>query len=107
MSIDYGNRTLQQICGILSDRLSDVFRHLRNVPNRHLTVTFAGYLDGSTAMLVRRFDGTDWSVLFNTDYGEGDELLSDLIDPLVHGAADAVESWPDVDFFPEYFPDAP
>ena len=47
--------------------------------------------------MVRRHDGTDWAVLFNTDRSQDGQVLSNKIDPLVHAAADAVKSWPTQD----------
>jgi hypothetical protein len=44
---------------------------------------------------VRRHDGYTWAVLFNTDRSKKtDAVLSGLIDPLIHGAVNQVESWP-------------
>lgn len=57
----------------------------------------SGYISGSEALLVRRWDGLDWAVLFNTDGGE--KSLAVAIDPLVHEAADKVKKWPDTDLF--------
>jgi CubicO group peptidase (beta-lactamase class C family) len=56
-----------------------------------------GYIAGSEALLVRRWDGLDWAVLFNTDGGS--KSLVDGIDPLVHEAANKVKEWPDKDLF--------
>jgi N-acyl-D-amino-acid deacylase len=55
----------------------------------------AGRVDGTATLLVRRHDGLDWAVLFNTDSSPDGTFLVDLIDPLVHRAADAVKKWPD------------
>jgi N-acyl-D-amino-acid deacylase len=54
-----------------------------------------GLIAGSSALLVRRHDGLNWAVLFNTDSGPSGADLAGLIDPLVHGAADAVRAWPE------------
>jgi N-acyl-D-amino-acid deacylase len=61
-----------------------------------------GALPGTSALLVRRFDGLDWAVLFNTRHGPGGKELCDLIDPLLHQAADRVRAWPRHDLFPKY-----
>lgn len=53
-----------------------------------------GLIVGTSALLVRRWDGLTWAVLFNTDRNPDGEVLSGLIDPLVHQAADQVRSWP-------------
>ncbi len=52
-----------------------------------------GSLDGTSTLLVRRSDGLTWAVLFNSRQAKGGEP-ADLIDPLVHQAADAVKRWP-------------
>jgi N-acyl-D-amino-acid deacylase len=59
-----------------------------------------GYIAASEALLVRRWDGLDWAVLFNTDGGA--KSLADAIDPLVHEAADQVKEWPRTDLFENY-----
>jgi CubicO group peptidase (beta-lactamase class C family) len=54
-----------------------------------------GMLPGTSTLLVRRSDGVTWAVLFNsatTAHGKKDP--ADLIDPLLHEAADAVKKWP-------------
>src|SRR5262249_46899154 len=60
-----------------------------------------GYIAGTEALLVRRFDGLDWAVLFNTTSTEKDGL-ADLIDPKAHAAADEVKKWPDRALFVRY-----
>ena len=54
-----------------------------------------GLIAGTSSLLVRRHDGLNWAVLFNTDRDQKEKVLSDLIDPLVHQAADSVRHWPD------------
>ena len=55
----------------------------------------AGALDGTSTLLVRRYDGLTWAVLFNTRYGNlKDEDLAGKIDPLVHEAVGKVKEWP-------------
>jgi CubicO group peptidase (beta-lactamase class C family) len=56
-----------------------------------------GYIPGTEALLVRRHDGLNWAVLFNTT--GADKSLSDLIDGKLHAAADQVKKWPDKDLF--------
>ena len=51
-----------------------------------------GALDGTSTILVRRSDGMTWAVLFNMRKNAIGEELARLIDPLVHGAANAVPS---------------
>lgn len=52
-----------------------------------------GSLDGTSTLLVRRWDDLTWAVLFNSRQAKGGEPAG-LIDPLVHDAADAVKHWP-------------
>ncbi|MHC4163251.1 MAG: serine hydrolase domain-containing protein [Planctomycetota bacterium] len=54
-----------------------------------------GLLPGTATLLVRRWDGLSWVVLFNTARGKNGVVLSDAIDPLLHRAANAVEHWPE------------
>jgi N-acyl-D-amino-acid deacylase len=60
-----------------------------------------GLLDGTAALLVRRWDGLAWAVLFNTHCDPEGRYLGALIDPLVHEAADHVKVWPTRDLFAE------
>ncbi len=55
----------------------------------------SGMIAGTSSILVRRHDGLNWAVLFNTDRDQNKKVLADLIDPLVHQAADAVQRWPE------------
>jgi CubicO group peptidase (beta-lactamase class C family) len=59
-----------------------------------------GYIPGSEALLVRRHDGLNWAVLFNTT--GADKSLSGLIDGKLHEAADQVKKWPDRNLFGTY-----
>lgn len=61
----------------------------------------AGSLDGTSTLLVRRHDGLHWAVLFNARTTPDGKRLSDLIDPLLHQAANQVRHWPDIDLFTE------
>lgn len=58
-----------------------------------------GYIAGSEAWLVRRFDGLNWAVLFNTDHNPSGQFLVGLIDGQLHAAADKVKAWPGSDQF--------
>ena len=55
-----------------------------------------GLIAGTSTLLVRRFDGLNWAVLFNTDRDAENKILSGLIDPLLHQAAAEVKEWPEV-----------
>jgi N-acyl-D-amino-acid deacylase len=59
-----------------------------------------GSLLGTSTLLVRRFDGKNWAVLFNMRTARNGQRLSDAIDPLIHKAADRVKHWPEADLFP-------
>ena len=61
----------------------------------HLNLWHNGNLSGTTALLVHRYDGICWVVLFN---GGKDKDL-DEIDPALHRAADSVTAWPAHDLF--------
>jgi N-acyl-D-amino-acid deacylase len=58
-----------------------------------------GALDGTATLLVRRHDGLTWAVLFNSRSNRKGGYLGDLIDPLVHEAADKVKRWPEHNLF--------
>ena len=54
----------------------------------------SGAIAGTSTLLVRRWDGFSWAVLFNTDRSKNGNRLSGLIDPMIHKAVDAVD-WPE------------
>ena len=60
-----------------------------------------GSLDGTHSLVVRRWDGLDWCVLFN-QRDDASVLSYDTIDGLLHDAADAVTQWPDHDLFDDH-----
>ncbi|MCS7045838.1 MAG: beta-lactamase family protein [Gemmataceae bacterium] len=53
-----------------------------------------GAFDGTAALLVRRFDGINWAVLFNARTNAEGQHLGELVDPLLHQAAAKVLQWP-------------
>jgi len=57
---------------------------VRSVGDRGFNVWHSGALDGTSTLLVRRWDGYSWAVLFNTDKSSNGRRLSSLIDPLMH-----------------------
>jgi len=59
-----------------------------------------GSLSGTSTLLVRRFDGKNWAVLFNMRTARDGRRLAVVIDPLIHRAADRVTHWPETDLFP-------
>ena len=54
----------------------------------------SGLIAGTSSLLVRRHDGFNWAVLFNTDSNPSGQALASLIDPLIHRAIDDVPQWP-------------
>ena len=60
-----------------------------------------GSLPGTRTLLVRRWDGLSWAVLFNQRQ-EIKSLPDSAIDSAMHRAADAVKEWPEEDLFPRY-----
>ncbi|MCB0000161.1 MAG: beta-lactamase family protein, partial [Anaerolineales bacterium] len=60
-----------------------------------------GILDGTYALLVRRYDGLNWCVLFN-QFDDPSGLPYWEIDPLIYNMADTITTWPDHDLFPDY-----
>lgn len=64
-----------------------------------LNTWHTGSLDGTSTLLVRRHDGLNWCVLFNSrDMPDGSRPAVKM-DPLIHRAADAVKDWPGRDLF--------
>lgn len=53
-----------------------------------------GSLDGTSTILVRRHDGFNWAILFNTRNGSKENVPSRAIDPLFHKAVNSVREWP-------------
>lgn len=53
----------------------------------------AGSLPGTSSLLVRRWDGLSWAVIFN-QRSENPKLPDNAIDQALHRAADAVGRWP-------------
>lgn len=60
-----------------------------------------GSLPGTRTLLVRRWDGLNWAVLFNQRQNLSN-LPDSAIDPAMHRAADAVRDWPNEDLFTAY-----
>lgn len=57
-----------------------------------------GSLPGTNTLLVRRWDGLSWVVLFN-QRNKDKKLPDGAIDSALHRAANAVKRWPEVDLF--------
>lgn len=60
--------------------------NVRPVNDAGLNVWHNGALDGTASLLVRRWNGDTWAVLFNTDKSVAGERLALLIDREMHGA---------------------
>src|ERR1041385_2839566 len=58
----------------------------------------SGSLPGTSTLLVRRWDGLSWAVLFN-QRSEDKALPDGAIDGALHRAADAVADWPKENLF--------
>jgi N-acyl-D-amino-acid deacylase len=67
----------------------------------HVNTWHTGSLAGTSTLLVRRWDGKNWAVLFNMRTARDGRRLSDKIDPLLHVAAGRVWRWPAGDRFAE------
>jgi CubicO group peptidase (beta-lactamase class C family) len=67
---------------------------VRKVGNGKINTWHMGALDGTATVLVRRADGLSWAVLFNSRFNAKGVYLGNLIDPLVHLAANEVKRWP-------------
>lgn len=61
-----------------------------------------GLIQGTAALLVRRHDGFNWVLLFNTDSTSKGRALGSAADGVMHGAIDSVKSWPAGDLFKEF-----
>jgi len=68
---------------------------VRSVGRGKINTWHNGLLDGTSTLVVRRSDGLAWAVLFNASVDQNGKALSDMIDPLVHKAADNVKHWPE------------
>ena len=81
---------------------------VRPIDGKGMNTWHSGSLDGTSTLLVRRFDGLDWAVLFNTRNTPTHIEPASKVDPLVHQAADQVKDWPEIDLFPRLLqkPDA-
>ena len=85
--------------------VEDVFYGLgfsvRRLGDGRMNQWHTGSLPGTSTLLVRRHDGMAWAVMFNSRRSCAGKNPASAIDPLVHGAVDAVTKWPDGDAFDE------
>lgn len=70
-------------------------------PNGEFNTWHTGSLAGTSTLLVRRWDGLSWTILFN-QRSEDDNLPDGDIDSALHRAADRVKEWPGDDLFPQF-----
>src|SRR5207253_2111140 len=76
---------------------------VRPLGNRGRANTWhGGFIAGTEALLVRRWDGLNWAVLFNTANNVDGKSLGGLIDDRLHEAADSVKRWPNTDQFGKF-----
>jgi CubicO group peptidase (beta-lactamase class C family) len=82
---------------------------VRPVSNSTRNTWHNGSLPGTTSLMVRRWDGLNWAVLFGQRDSPDDPQSRTYfdIDGQLHVAADAVSRWPSHDFFPEYLAAVP
>ncbi len=59
--------------------------------DRQVNTFHSGKLAGTSTLLVRRFDGYNWAVLFNCGSDQQGKTLSSKIDPLIHRAVNAID----------------
>jgi len=57
-----------------------------------------GYLAGSTAMVVRQHDGTNWVILLNTTTSK-ESHIHRFISSMMFRAVNSVREWPEIDLF--------
>ncbi|MDB5328961.1 MAG: penicillin-binding protein beta-lactamase class, partial [Phycisphaerales bacterium] len=67
---------------------------VRPVGRGKMNTWHAGLLAGTASLVVRRYDGLTWAVLFNADNDAKGNYLGSLIDPLLHPVADGIRDWP-------------
>lgn len=90
-----------------SGELEDAFyglgwsvRPIENHPGK-ANYWHTGSLPGTNTLLVRRWDGLSWAVLFN-QRSDDPKLPDNEIDPAMHRAAAAVKEWPEEDLFGQF-----
>src|SRR5262245_60544688 len=67
----------------------------------HANTWHLGWLDGTSALLARRYDGKNCAALCNTSHGPDGQRLANKMADILHQAADQVQSWPTTDQFPQ------
>ena len=67
--------------------------------NSSMTTSHNGWISGTNTLLLRRFDGVSWAVLFNANHTKDGKDPTDVINAQINAAADAVTKWPEGDLF--------
>ncbi|MEV5748187.1 serine hydrolase domain-containing protein [Actinoallomurus sp. NPDC052308] len=75
---------------------------VRPVGSGKINTWHDGSLGGTSTLLVRRYDGLTWAVLFDQRQEGSAPSYSD-IDPALHKAANAVKTWPTGNLTSTYF----
>lgn len=79
--------------------------NVRPVGEGKMNAWHDGLISGTSALLVRRWDGLNWAVLFNTDADPAGEHPAGAIDAPLHGAADKVRQWPSGNLYERFLRD--
>ncbi len=74
---------------------------VRKVGPDKVNAWHTGRLDGTASLLVRRHDGLNWAVVFNSDANPSGKYLAGLVDPLMHEWVNRIRQWPDHNLFSE------
>jgi CubicO group peptidase (beta-lactamase class C family) len=69
----------------------------------HFNAWHNGSLDGTSTLLVRRYDGLNWALLLNkrAEVPGSPDFLNEM-DGAIHNAADGIAVWPDYDLFADF-----
>lgn len=65
-----------------------------NNPGKGINAWHSGLITGTEAMMVRRYDGIDWAVVFNTSIGPKGGYLSSMFDREFNKVARQIKKWP-------------
>jgi len=65
-------------------------------------LSHSGSLSGTSTLLVKRPDGRNWTVLFNTRNSPRTSALSSALRPELHRVLDGVSKWPAHDLFARF-----
>lgn len=75
---------------------------VRRIDNNRVNTFHTGLLTGTSSLLVRRHDGLNWAVLFNTDATQDGRYPIDLLDSQIHQTVNSIQRWPRRDLFRQY-----